>query len=213
MRDVAACIPTIDRSPHLYPLVDLLCSLDIKVRCYVNSEGVALDPNRLAADAEVIPMYGESIYAEWNDAVSWAEKLGRYLLVLNDDVTMQPCVPKLLVDALEENPTYSLMGVAEGQGMCAPSGVMPVSHPIGNRYAFSAWCFLARPSMWQDVDPEYRIWYGDDDLIWKVNRAGHGVGALRGVGVVHHVSTTTAQVPWVMEAAHQDGIRWQNSGH
>lgn len=210
MTRVVCCIPSIGLSPHLYDLVRTLLDCDTSVRVYVNSSDAQLDRDRLSVHVGVIHMPGYSIYSEWNDAARWARDLGAYLLLVTDDVVITSQVPGELAAALDCRPDYGLISTDVGltHESFAPSDVTAVSHAKNDRYAFATWCFIARPEAWQDVDPRYRIWYGDDDLIWKVNAADWQTGYLRGVGVTHHTSTTSRQLPWVAQAAHEDGVLW-----
>lgn len=215
MTGVAACIPTLGLSPLLDDLVYDLTLQDVFVRVYFNGEHVTESVLQLVEgwplddELELVHMPGASIYHEWNDAAQWACDRDEYLLVLNDDIVIPKGFATSLHDALEGHPEYGLIGVSEAQPCNQPPyHVNPCSHPAGNRYSFSAWCFIARPEAWQFIDPGYRVWYGDDDLIWKVNAAGWMTGSLHGVGVEHHTSTTTRQVPGAMAAAHEDGLLW-----
>lgn len=218
MTSVLAAIPTIGRSPYLGELVEALKIAQVPTAIYINADDrtrPGLHIPNVKDVAMVVGMPGKSIYQEWNDAAAWAAREDAYLLVLNDDIVMDPCLPAVLAATLDANEYLGLLGVALGEPACEfPGSLRMISHAAGNRYGFSAWCFMARPSMWQDVDERYQIWYGDDDLIWKVNKAGHGsVAVLESAGVRHHVSTTTHQVDWVMHAAHEDGILWSSTAH
>jgi GT2 family glycosyltransferase len=158
--------------------------------------------------AEIIGMPGVSIYSEWNDAAAGARGTGQHLLLLNDDIVMLPGTARALADALDQNPDCGLISVGHTVPAVSPGAVVRVSHQTGDRRSFMQWCFIARADMWQDVDSRYRIWYGDDDLIWKMTAAGHEVGVLQGVGVSHYVSTTSVQQPWTHQAAGEDGQLW-----
>lgn len=215
MTRVVACIPSIGLSPFVYDLTDALADAGVVTRIYVNQPDVTFLSDQFAPGhaPEIVDMHNQSIYQEWNRAAAWAADLGAHLLVLNDDIGMSSCLPGVLSAALDDNPGHALLGVGQPHPACDPGPIVDVSHQAGNRYEFSAWCFIARPSMWQDVDPRYRIWYGDDDLIWKTNAAGHRVGVLQGCGVTHHVSTTSSQQPWTAHAAWEDGELWTATGH
>jgi len=209
MSAIHACIPSIGKSPWLSALIERLIDDDVDVRVYVNSERpfeLDIDP-RLMWGMQHLP--GLSIYEEWNRAAQAAKTTeADYLILCNDDIEIYPGTARALADALDANPQFGAMSVGETHFGVAPGQVTAVSHQIGNRRSFLQWCFMVRVSMWQDVDPRYRIWYGDDDLIWKMNAAGHLVGVLQGVGAVHYTSTTISQTPWVNEAAGQDGLIW-----
>lgn len=194
-------------SPYVYGLANVLVNDGVVVRVYANSDDAAFE-DLFDPAVEIVRMPGRSIYEEWNDAARWAAQLDSDLMALNDDVVMLPGTAQVLAEALAAHPAYGVISVGEPQPVVEPSLLIPVSHQLGNRGGFHAWCFIARAEAWQDVDPGYRIWFGDDDLLWKVNAAGWSVGALLGVGVTHHVSTTSRHLPWVQQAAQEDSQLW-----
>lgn len=217
MTGIVACIPTIGLSPYLDDLVHTLAiENEIPTRLYVNSEHVTESLLYIVEGwphegfIELIQMPGDSIYVEWNAAVVWARERLSHLLCVTDDVVVLPETAPELAAALDVRPDYGLISTDTALPYPAhsPSDVTAVSHQAGTRYAFAPWCFIARVEAWQDVDPRYRIWYGDDDLIWKVNAAGWKTGYLRGEGVTHHTSTTLHQLDWVPQAANEDGQLW-----
>jgi len=225
---MVACVPTIGLSPYLEDLVYDLDYVSVRVRLYVNSEHVPEsvirlvegwpavdDPNRWGRNPELVHVPGQTIYVSWNQAAEYAREHDAYLLCVTDDVVLRRPLVGELAAALDVREHYGLISTDPmcGPGDWAPHDVVDTSHQRGNRYMFATWCFIANPHKWVDVDPRYQIWYGDDDLIWKMNAAGHGVGYLRGVGVTHHTSTTSSQLPWVHEAAAEDGQLWVATGH
>lgn len=211
MTDIVACIPTIGLSPHLDPLVEYLRHRIMRVELYVNSTEV---PDHVAAyDAHanvyVYHRFGWSIYREWNESVARAYTDDAFVLVLNDDITVPEDFEIPLRDTLLDRSQYGLISVGEGVATNGPPySIKSVSHQAGNRREFLQWAFIARPEAWQDVDENFEIWYGDDDLIWKITEAGWEVGVLHGLGVTHHTSSTVGQLGWVPEAAGRDGERW-----
>lgn len=219
MAEIVACIPTIGLSGDLDDLVYALSLQGVATtRLYVNSEHVTEGLLQLVEgwpvddEVELHHVPGESIYYGWNHAAEWACELDAYVLILNDDIIIPDGFVTVMHDALDGNEDYGLIGVQAPHAVNVPPyQVSAHSHHAGDRYSFSAWCFIARPEAWQLIDPGYRVWYGDDDLIWKVNAAGWKTGSLHGVGVEHHVSTTTRQVPGAMAAAHEDGLLWERT--
>lgn len=214
MPKVRACIPTIGLSPDLDGIVEYLRHRIDRVELYVNSVGVPDHVGVYEAHKNVYVLHrpGRNIYQEWNEGVLRAGIDEAYCLVLNDDIVLPDGFEISMHDALDGHQGYGLLGVAGTTAVNQPPyGVSPVSHQAGNRYSFSAWAYIARPEAWPVIDESYEIWYGDDDLIWKVNESHWGVGMLHGVGVEHHVSTTIRQQPWTVEAAGRDGQRWTAS--
>lgn len=213
MPKLHACIPTIGLSRDLDGLVEYLRDRIDVVELYVNSDDV---PEHVGVREAHVNVYvyhrpGKSIYDEWNEAAHRAREQDAYLLVLNDDIIVPDGFEISLHDALDGHPDYGLMGVSGYSAVNSPPfAVTAVSHQAGNRREFSNWAFAARPEAWQDVGA-YEIWYGDDDLLWKTTAAGWLIGVLQGLGVEHHVSTTSHQCPWTIEAAGRDHHLWTSS--
>lgn len=203
-----ACIPSIGRSEYLYELVEVLVGDGIPVHVWVNQPGVRLidQLSGLAFTEHRRPK--ASIYEEWNMAARKAKEAGYgYMLVCNDDITMLPGTVRALVDALADT-NWAAISVGETEPVVHPTSLTATSHAAGTRRAFLQWCFLVRLEAWQDVDPRYQIWYGDDDLLLKLEGAGWRYGALHGVGVRHHTSTTLNQTDWVNAAIADDIALW-----
>lgn len=213
---LSACVLTVGLSPYLDYLILPLLLEGVSTRLYVNSDSVdGYDellqiPEDYLHDGvlELVHRPGETIYAEWNHAAAWARERGDCLLLLNDDIAVPTGLFTELHAALDVRPDYGLITVERQSMLLRPVDVLPKSHAAGNRYDLLPWCAVARPEAWPEVDPKYRIWYGDDDLIWKLNETGWKTGVLQGVGAVHHTSTTSNQLDWVGPAAHEDGRRW-----
>lgn len=217
MTQAVAVVPTIGLSPHFRELLRALLAADVPALVMVNSPEV---PDTTRDDVAAVGWGsiehrpGRTIYQEWNEAAEWACSLDSYLLVLNDDITVPPELGAAMVSALDEHESYGL--ISTDAGTPTPQATVgaelhPAGFRAGQRRAFAAWAFIARPAAWQMVG-DYEVWYGDDDLIAKVERAGWEVGYQRGTGVGHDTSCTTRQLPWTNEAVARDYARWVASG-
>jgi GT2 family glycosyltransferase len=202
---VVAVIPTIGLSPYLPSLLDVLGDCGVTVHLYDNRE----EPEPLGFDVLTTQMPGRSIYAEWNDGVRWAESEQANVLILNDDIDLLPCVIQTLAGRLETNPECAIIGGYAGHvtSCCEPQAFGHIT-PQDGRRDITNWGFIVRPSLWQDIDESYRIWYGDDDMIRKAHQAGAKIAVDYGVGIAHHVSTTTQRLPWAAQAIKEDQRRW-----
>lgn len=218
MTSVVACIPTIGMSPLLLGLVQSLFAEGVAVRLMVNSDQMPDEVQRVQASAgwgAIDHRPGHTIYQEMNEAAQWACDLDAYLLVLNDDIEIAPSFALALRAALDEFSDYGL--ISSDPSVPHPitmvgATVVPASFELSNRAAFANWAFIARPAAWQMIG-DYEIWYGDDDLIRKVNAAGWKTGFHQGTGVRHETSTTFRRLPWVNEAVARDHARWTKSAH
>jgi hypothetical protein len=208
---IAVCIPTIGRSDLLRPLVEV-CLIEPQV------EVIELWDNQDTLQpvwpdgVEVVRAPGLSIYQEWN---SFADKWGeRYnLAFLNDDIEMLPGTLTALAYWLKV-----LAIVSVGPRMDA-ARVDPPGNPrlVDGTYrqdGVCGWAFMVALDCWPvgGIDERFKVWYGDDDLVWKLRRAGCVTGRLDGVTVRHEQSTTVNSLPWVAEAQAADAALWRSLG-
>lgn len=214
---VVACIPTIGMSLHLLGMLQRLQLESIPVRLMVNAAVTPDEVGRakdLAHWGSIDLRPGETIYQEWNEAAEWACSLDAHLLVLNDDIQVPASFGVSLGKLLDEHESYGL--ISSNAAAVAPvvdhlQPPVPAGFHRGDRRAFANWAFIARPAAWQMVG-DFKVWYGDDDLIYKVGAAGWDVGYAPGIGVYHETSTTCRQLPWTNEAIADDHALWMRSG-
>jgi GT2 family glycosyltransferase len=216
--DVA--VPTLGLSSHLADLLAMVRAegpdLVGSVTLYVNddSEACRQRVGALGVTGAAVEWFpGHSIYHEWNVAADRARAADRYLALLTDDVVLAPGVLATLVDWLDRHPEYGLItpAAAEPYPHVEPTTTRLVT-PSDGRRELAQWCLVVRPAAWPGVDERFRVWYGDDDLIWKTHAAGWQLAVLYGVGVGHHTSTTISQLDWVGPAIEQDQRLWASLG-
>lgn len=205
--DVVACIPSVNLSPYLPTLLEVLAESSCPAMLFDNSEkGAFTVEQQQRIEYRWVP--GQSIYSSWNMAARMADEAGySFMLLCNDDIEMLPGTVSALVNALADT-NWGALSVGTTDPVVRPASLTATSHIAGTRRAFLQWCFLIRLAAWQDVNPNYKIWYGDDDLLLKLERAGWQYGALQGVGVQHHTSTTLNQTSWVNAAIADDIALW-----
>jgi hypothetical protein len=204
-------------SPHLPKLLDAMRDDGVPTLLAVNSDELPQSVRQAQADVgwgSVEHRPGQTIYQEWNEAAEWACSLDAHLLVLNDDIDPARHLSTALGTALDEHGSYGLISADAGHPFpqsTIGAELHPAGFRLGARRAFAAWAFIARPAAWQMIG-DYEVWYGDDDLIAKVEAAGWDVGYQRWTGVGHDTSCTTRQLPWTNEAVARDHARWVASG-
>lgn len=215
MTGVSACVLTLGLSPYLDDLLQHLLEEGVTTRLYVNADAPTEGLLRVVEGwphgglIELAMRPEQTIYGEWNDAAAWArEREDCCLLLLNDDIAVPTGLLTELHLGLDARPDYGLLTVERQMQLMRPTDVTPKSHQAGTRRELLTWCTVVRPEAWPGVDPAYRIWYGDDDLVWKLNATGWKTGVLEGTGAVHHTSTTLGQTAWVNEAITEDDQRW-----
>jgi GT2 family glycosyltransferase len=109
---------------------------------------------------------------------------GRYAVVMNDDVEVQPGWWPALRDALD----------------AGASVAFPVTIDGAMRTDFAAWCFAvsraalerfeAEPG--EFFDPRFRVWYQDTDLLARLRAAGSPPVCVDGSRIRHGLSETVA---------------------
>jgi hypothetical protein len=205
---IAVCIPSIGMSGGLlHPLVDrCLAEPDVDVvEVWDNQEVVAPIPG-----VDIVRAPGLTIYDEWN---CFASTYGAThdLAILNDDIAMAEGT----LPALAGVAGFDMLSVAHHPNL-------PLVNPLRVREAkgtfrqngICGWAFVVRQGCWPEdgIDSRFQVWYGDDDLVWKLRRDGRRVGVHEGVSVRHEQSTTVNSLAWVPAAQAADGELWRSLG-
>jgi GT2 family glycosyltransferase len=156
---------------------------------------------------------GVGFYAMWNHAIDRAAISTERVAILNDDIL----IPELMITHLEHAlvrhhltlvcPDYHRTldepripyRVERVQGTYRHGGV------TGSAFLLDA----VRAPL---IDERFRIWYGDDDLVWKIHQEGGSIGILRGLPLDHLGSVTVNSVPWLPEAIRDDVALWESLG-
>lgn len=212
-------IPTLGHSPVLFDLVDALNDDEWVSSIIVGDNGVDLETwdalNWRDRDRHhmltLAPMRGQSLYAMWNQAFRWSAHKAGACAIMNDDIVLRPDVVGELFMALMEN-DLTLVSVDHGEGADRRARSVDVVHGTYRQGGIAGWCFMVKSASVPQIDERFRIWYGDDDLVWKVDQAGGRCGIARGVTVEHLESTTVSSVPWVSEAIAEDSALWASLG-
>lgn len=212
---VSVFIPTIGRSPVLVELILSLAADPIVRRITIGDNG--MEPDQLALIeaacdrifyAEVTDQRGVGLYAMWNQAITEADG---HLAILNDDVR----IPMGMVSCL------ALAALAHDLTLVCPDYALTDPHLslhvelVQGTYRDGGVCgfaFLVDADRCPLIDERFRIWYGDDDLVWKIREQGGRVGILRGLPVEHLGSLSVNSSDWVPAAQAEDAALWQSLG-
>lgn len=201
MADLAVCIPSIGGSGSmLQDLVDVVAAEpDVKVIQVWDNVGTC----PTVTGVEMVQAPGLTIYQEFNE-FAWSHNKTHHLAYLNDDIVLRPGDLPKLASALSE---YGLVSGTERQDR---TGVRPV---VGSYRmdGIRSWAFVVRQDCWPDegIDERFKVWYGDDDLFWKIREAGHQLGVHEEVYVEHRHSMTISKLDWVAEAQGEDTRLWR----
>lgn len=207
MTPVAVCIPSIGKSDLLRPLVEV-CTGEPGVEVievWDNSSTGAVH-NSWPMPAETIYAPDFTIYEEFNE-FAWTYNRTYHLAILNDDIVLPPRTLHTLASGLDEG--YDLLSVAPY--LDEDTGVVP-AQGTRRQGGICSWAFVVRQGCWPEegIDTRFKIWYGDDDLLWKMQRAGRRIGMHWGASVEHLHSHTLSQTHWVADAIGHDIDLWHN---
>ena len=158
---------------------------------------------------------GATLTGMWNEAWALACVTGAdYCAVLNNDITVEPDFLTRLADILDSRPDLwiaapdptdtrgpGLVRDVTGGGV-GPDGGMP-------GWAFMVRCEAHEHGLDRLADPQFRWWYGDDDLAATVEQLGGRVGVVRGLFCEHKTSTTWNAHPELHRTAVEDGLKFK----
>jgi hypothetical protein len=209
---LVTAIPSMGMSPLLADVVRVARQESLAVRVYDNTPEDEDSQIPIIPGVTVVRLPGHTIYSEWNNAAQWAYDLNVNLALLNDDLYLPSGVLTTLSEALDDNPMYALISVDWDERPIAEPHVVRARGTF-REHGIAGWAFVVRSDRWPGVDPLYRVWYGDDDLVAKLLSAGWEVGRYRGVFVAHETSTTIHNLPWTQDAIIEDVVRWSRRGN
>jgi GT2 family glycosyltransferase len=207
-------IPSLGMSPLLLQVASVAARESDEVLVYDNSpvEGesrvLEIPLDSAGANVRRIPMPGVSLYVEWNAAAEYAAEKGAILALLNDDIHLMPGMLTQLAEGLAADSSLGLLSFDWDPTPSVPH-IIPARGTYQNG-GIAGWGFVVRPGAWPGIDPAYRLWYGDDDMVFKMWQSGWGVGRYRGLYVKHEASTTVNRMPWANEAIAADTQRWRS---
>lgn len=204
MNPIAVCIPSIGRSGKMLDDIIELAKAEPgveKVVVYDNS-----DDNTCLRSTKHRP--GKTIYQEFNEfAEDWNWKA--HCAFLNDDIELAPGTLTALATELSGNSDLGLISVDRDntQARCEPRRVRRTSGTV-RQNGVNSWVFMVKLGHWRRIDERFQVWYGDDDLCWKIEQAGKRVAVLEGVSAKHEWSMTLNTIPQVGEKQAADGRLW-----
>lgn len=212
-------IPTLGHSPVLLELVDLL-DVDVAVSSLiVGDNGIDLDTwcdlderHRHSRHKMLLaPMRGRGLYSMWNQAIKYAATRSGVCAILNDDIRLQIGDIRALYNALTLD-DFDLVSVDYGEGAETRAFNVDIVNGTYRMGGIAGWCFMLKAVGAPQIDERFQVWYGDDDLVWKVNENGGRCGIVRGVTVEHLGSLSINQEAWVPQAAAEDRALWESLG-
>lgn len=216
-------IPTLGKSPLLWSLLESLLDDDVD-EVWVYDNGMANDDRERLwkvgeASGDVImanSAQGESLYGMWNRAITDARDIygEANLAILNDDVRLAPHTMLYLATALRTSdigivcPNYQRPLSARGRF----EYTLRFVHGTYRNGGIAGFAFMVRAETCPLIDEQFEIWYGDDDLVAKIEAQGQRACIVEGLPIEHEESTTLNQTDWVPAAIARDRDRWAALG-
>lgn len=218
-------IPTRDRRTDLLPplVTELLVQYEFdQMAVFDNSpEGDAAQYLMIDRRLKVIPAAGKSIHEMWNEG--WARAMALYKKVniafLNDDINVPDAFLSTLAHALRADdsrwcvyPDYRVTAAASD-----PTGTITPTKGTYQHGGMCGWAFMIRGEMILEegitplFDVDFQWWYGDDDLVRRIDNAGGLVCRVDGLGIDHWGEATASATgnAWTHEAKTLDTKRFR----
>lgn len=212
---VDVCIPTVGESLYLPRLLESLTEDPSvgRIILYVNEPGslqAVRDqiPAPLRSRVEVEEVPERDFYQTWNTAMDRAADAGNLLAILNDDIAF-PLYGSitLALTVWRDFPEVAILGFDSTESVPYQQRLLYCSGSYRHG-GIPGFAFLVDPQRAGRVDESFEIWYGDDDLFFSTEAAGHRL-AKCWVRVQHAESLTLNQREWVVGAIERDKMAWR----
>jgi hypothetical protein len=203
-----AVIPSIGRSPLLKELVRTLLSDGVEVHVIDNSSGGQRPSFRLVKEwvrdsrLKVVEIPLQSIYRTWNEALDLGASRDENVLILNDDIILQPGSAVEMDDLLKRS-GFGILSFFDRSRLDqlrmkrASGGSVIIattnSARVGKGHALCGYAFAANPLKCARANEGFIWWCGDDDLFYGTARGGAHVGIAFSVGVEHPKDGTSSE--------------------
>lgn len=134
---------------------------------------------------------GWNFYKMWNDMIAKAANIGGVkLAILNNDIRLPHMALKIMADYMGH---YKIATIDKTKGSFEPIGNVQ-SKEISWMHR-AGWAFMIDADFWKDQDyaihPDFKLWWGDDDLYRRCESRGGKICTIVGVGCDHAISVTT----------------------
>lgn len=153
-----------------------------------------------------------NIYQMWELGIDSALKEGAdYVAILNNDLILAPDTILALANALDEDedywisyPDYEKRVQNESH---YPSGILNKTWGTYRHNGMCGYCFMikAKNFTWKPlIDPEFKLWYGDDDLAFETEFRGGQQVKVMGLPLDHIGQVTTRNFPELYDLIKKD---------
>jgi len=200
-----AIIPSIGRSPRLTTLVRTLLDDGVTVHVVDNARDkqtkAVIDMVSSGAGvfngSDRVRVYwrpGQGIYKTWNYGLDLGASRGENVLVLNDDIVLEPGAAVAIEKILDASgfgivsffdsglPNQVALRPADPSILIADTTI-PAS--FGRAHGLCSYAFVANPKLCARADERF-IWYcGDPDFFYTTAKSGARIGVAHSVTVQH----------------------------
>lgn len=151
---------------------------------------------------------GKTIYEMWNTGFEYSRAdESDAVAFLNNDIFMPPSLIHNMGQVLAENADVGLVYPDYNRpirgGVLYPNQGLRITKGTYRHGGMSGFCFMLRTAIiarhMQLIDPNYKLWYGDDDLAFSVEKAGYKQARMLGWPLDHIGSATIHMHPEVCE--------------
>jgi len=166
---------------------------------------------RISSVVETVDARGWKFYKMWNDAwqTAYDSKFDAVVL-LNDDIELHPESIEVTLNILMSNDSRGMVGMNYRRPLDAGCDMSAGFKKTKGTYKDGGiWgcAFAVRAAALEKVpliDERYNIWYGDDELVANMQRAGYETGIALGAPVLHEGSVTTNMFPELVALTGED---------
>ena len=187
------------KDAHDILILDNGLSKENRYRLFENQE---IYDNLFVLDAREL-----SIYQMWN--LGWTIYPNSHLAILNDDIYFLPSTLTLLSNALSFMPDLAAIcpdyNRSITEGIDNPTTQLTTS--TFGRNGLAGFAFMLNTALpIPKVDENLQWWYGDDDLVYNIERAEYRVAKLLGVPVEHRQGSSSSLDPTIPGKKEQDRL-------
>lgn len=212
LKNVIVAIPSRANADGLVALVNHVHSMGVAAvliydNGYENPDWVHV----LGGKCEVINARGWPFYKMWNHAWAVSSKGGfDAVALLNDDITLHDDSLAEAFRVMQASKQVGIVGLNYNRNVSkgtAPNAGSITVHGSYRNHGIGGHAFLVNAATYGDVpeiDENYSLWYGDDELFAAMEAYGYSLKIALGAPVDHVASTTSNQFPELLAKTGKD---------
>lgn len=197
---IIAAIPVKNQIKWTAPLVESLLLADDLMEVWIYDNG-STDMtkewvhSRALLDSRLMykDMSHMRLYDMWSHMIKTASEIpDSRLAILNNDIRLPHMALKTMAERMDG---YQIACIDRTVRASEPiEDLIPVPAWWGEK---TGWCFMLDPSFWNNeeypIHPNFRIWWGDDDLFRRAQVRGGNICIVKGVGCDHWEQSSNSE--------------------